>query len=605
KRSLSRLRRDRRVRLFPFVLVGCIAAFSGQVSAQSDSWTKIKGPYSGSAYAVATDLQGRIFVATQYGFVYRSTDSGTSWVESDSGLGIQTASYIIIDSSGGLYAGDAFSGLYKSTNLGTSWSKTSLAGSAASAAFLKDGRFCVGGLGAVSISTDNGDTWTAHRVTYENVNVLSLAEDSIGNLYAGLQAIYPKRTPPYGGGVYISSDGGETWRLLGLELSSIVSILVNESGKVFASAQYGIYIASQADTAWAETNFGIPRCNIWSLSLAPDKKVSAATDNGVYTYDDNSVYWNEVGSGLSSISVRAICYLKDGTTFIGSSRDGVFCLIDQGQSWAQVGIAEASVNSLAVDREGELYAGTDDAIYKLGKGSDRWVAANGWFTGGKVNEIIMVDSLRRIYAASAGGLFYTTDGGARWVLCLERNVSSAEISRSGILYVGTSTGVMSSGNLGLSWTRPNDIALPTSPINDIAVDSSGNLFAGTLNNGVFRSTDGGQFWNQTGLTSLFMFQTVRALEIVVSGRIFAGTDTSGAFSSPDEGINWYKIGSITAPGISQFFVDSSGYYLAATLHDGVLFSRDGLDDWKPINDGLTDSSVNSLASDDNFIYAAK
>ena len=35
-----------------------------------------------------------------------------------------------------------------------------------------------------------------------------------------------------------------------------------------------------------------------------------------------------------------------------------------------------------------------------------------------------------------------------------------------------------------------------------------------------------------------------------------------------------------------------------------MFSRNGLDDWKPINDGLTDTCVNALVSDEDFIYAA-
>lgn len=604
KNSLSRLSGERFTHLFPFILACCIAVFSGEASAQSDSWTKIEGPYAGSAYAIAADLQGRIYIETQYGFVFRSTDHCKSWVQADSGLGNQTASYLTIDSSGDLYTGDAFSGLYKSTNNGTSWSKTSLDGSAASAAFLKDGRLYVGGIREVSVSTDGGNTWTSHQVTNENVNILSLAEDSLGNLYAGLQSVHPRFTPPYGGGVYMSSDSGKTWVLLGLRLSSIVSILVNGSGRVFASAQYGIFTASQADTGWTETNFGIPRSNVWSLALTPDKKVVAATDNGVYLYDSNSVYWNEVGHGLSSTSIRSICYLADGTMLAGSSRNGVFRLADNGQDWEQVGFTETPVNSLGVGRDGDLYAGTGDAIYRLAKGSDTWVAASGWYNGGQVTEMFVVDSLQRLYAASSGGLFYTTDRGARWTLSLDLNVTCTEISRSGVLYVGTTTGVMSSWDLGRSWTKPNDIALPTSPVNDIAVDSAGNLFAGMLNNGVFRTTDGGGFWNQTGLTSILMFRTVKALVIDKSGRILAGTDSFGAFFTSDEGSNWSKIGSTNSAGITQFFIDSSGYYLAATSDDGVLYSRDGLDDWKPINDGLTDTCVNALVSDDNSIYAA-
>ncbi len=65
------------------------------------------------------------------------------------------------------------------------------------------------------------------------------------------------------------------------------------------------------------------------------------------------------------------------------------------------------------------------------------------------------------------------------------------------------------------------------------------MFAGTLNSGIFRSTNQGQSWTQvnTGLTTL----DVRALA-VIGGHFFAGTrGGGGVFRSTDSGQSWIPV----------------------------------------------------------------
>jgi hypothetical protein len=65
-------------------------------------------------------------------------------------------------------------------------------------------------------------------------------------------------------------------------------------------------------------------------------------------------------------------------------------------------------------------------------------------------------------------------------------------------------------------------------IQSFAINSSGNIFAGTVG-GVYRSTDNGNNWTQinTGLTS----NIVNSLAINSSGNIFAGTLGGGVYRS--------------------------------------------------------------------------
>jgi len=64
-------------------------------------------------------------------------------------------------------------------------------------------------------------------------------------------------------------------------------------------------------------------------------------------------------------------------------------------------------------------------------------------------------------------------------------------------------------------------------IHTLAINSSGDIFAGGIGGEVFRSTDNGDNWTQinNGLTNT----DVRALAINSSGDIFAGTHGGGVY----------------------------------------------------------------------------
>ena len=88
----------------------------------------------------------------------------------------------------------------------------------------------------------------------------------------------------------------------------------------------------------------------------------------------------------------------------------------------------------------------------------------------------------------------------------------------------------------ISWQQTNG---PSGErVVSLAINSSGQIFAGTFGGGVFRSTNNGANWSQinTGLTTAY----VNALAINSSVFIFAGAG-GGVFRSTDNGANWSQI----------------------------------------------------------------
>src|SRR4030095_1279130 len=129
-------------------------------------WAQTNGPQGGDGIALATNPSGHVFVGTQGGGVFRSTDNGESWTGIHNGLTDTNVRALAISGVGHIFAG-TFSGAFR--------------------------------------STDNGDTWVAINSGLEFPLVISLAINSSGDIFAGTFA---------GGGVYRSTDDGDNWTLV-------------------------------------------------------------------------------------------------------------------------------------------------------------------------------------------------------------------------------------------------------------------------------------------------------------------------------------------------------------------------------------------------------
>ena len=119
--------------------------------------------------------------------------------------------------------------------------------------------------------------------------------------------------------------------------------------------------------------------------------------------------------------------------------------------------------------------------------------------------------------------------------------------------------------------------------------SGSNLFAGTLNGGVYLSTDNGTSWTaiNAGLTNT----SVKSFA-VYGLNLFAGTVGAGVFVSTNNGTIWTLFGmwnthvSALAVSGTSFFVGTWG---------GVFRYWFNLPGWTPVSTGLSDTDIHALA----------
>jgi photosystem II stability/assembly factor-like uncharacterized protein len=248
------------------------------------------------------------------------------------------------------------------------------------------------------------------------------------------------------------------------------------------------------------------------------------------------------------------------------------------------GLDERDVFVLQQTPEGVLFAGTDLGILRFAKNQSRWVALDPLAgielvsakrkhpaqksSSDPVNCRILDLELtpQRWYAATADGLFTSTDNGKSWRREEAPQLKVAEEIAAGgnMLAVAGRNTVAVTLNGGESWltAKPLD-----SIINSIAVDprGAGAIWIGARD-GIYRSTDLGDTW--TRINSLRLSNVAGVAVDQESQRVLAlGAGSKNIYETRDNGRTWSPINS---GWLLQSVHLSGGRLLATTPFDGVI-----------------------------------
>jgi len=68
-------------------------------------WAQTNGPQGGDGIALATNANGDVFVGTQGGGIFRSTDNGETWTEVNDGLTDTNVRALAINNAGHIFGG--------------------------------------------------------------------------------------------------------------------------------------------------------------------------------------------------------------------------------------------------------------------------------------------------------------------------------------------------------------------------------------------------------------------------------------------------------------------------------------------------------------------
>jgi hypothetical protein len=562
-------------------------------------WVETNGPFGGSIFAFAQGLSPRFYAGGYRGGVFRTTNSGVSWTQVNSGL-TNTNVYAIATTHDNLghdivFAGTDGSGVFKSTNNGDTWTQSNSFSNGSVYALDISGTTVYAGVynDGVYVSNDTGRTWTADGLANRSINTLY---GSGTNLFAGLG----------GGGVFRTTDGGANWTQLnsGLTNTDVRSLVYDGNGRLDAGTYGGgVFASTNNGTTWSATgSMSSPYVNAvgWGAGSFGPYLIAATDGGGIYISTNGGTVWTQQNVGLPNLYVRALY----GTSFAGTDGGGVAASTNGGFSWVVRDSGMVSSFLLSFRANGSnLYAGTFGAgLFLSTDNGTSWRPMNNGLSTTFVSALLMNGPT--MYAgtlanAAGGGVNRSTDGGATWTPVNSglTNLSVNALAMIGTnLFAGTLGGVFLSTNSGNSWTLVSN-GLTNTQVNTLAVVGT-NLFAGTTgtSSAVFLSTDNGSSWSATSIgwpnagTNVYAL-TVNGTDLYV-GISQPGSGFNAVYRTTDNGSSWPLVsGSVPTPTVrSMVFANST---LLAGTDGGVIVLRNN--SWSAANTGLVNTQVYALS----------
>lgn len=523
--------------------------------------------------------------------ILRSTDGGTTWAQFgaavfDTPTGGAYIPAIVVDQASAGSAGTSVviaatnSGVWRSTDSGQSWVKVQ-AGYATG--LVQDPGTSTTWYAAITFtnitrgiykSIDNGVNWAPATAGFPTTNIgriaLAIAPSAPNTLYAAIQDDFDQ-VGSDGAllGVYKTTDGALTWNQLTAGNASCstqcwydIVLAVNpldpqqvifggivlyesiDGGNNFTSVAGGIHVDQHA------------------LAFADATTLYAGNDGGVYRITIPGFSWESLNNDLALTQFYPGLSLQPGAGIgiLGGTQDNGTLEYNGSPSWDFVLGADGGYTATDWLNAGVAYAETQWSANSGFSGPRRRDAFLGRFslktTGINLTEpanfippMVMdpVDPSVLYFGASA--LYRTSDRGERWD-AISPAAGTAKVDAIGAGYDGLTVYYASSGpgsiqmqvtsNLGATW-QPAVSGLPNRIVTDIQVDQGDPLTAYLVVSGfgtghVFRTTNGGATWQNIsgGLPDV---PGNSILWIPSRGELYVGTDL-GVFTSSDQGANW-------------------------------------------------------------------
>ncbi|MFQ5569161.1 MAG: T9SS type A sorting domain-containing protein, partial [Rhodothermales bacterium] len=478
--------------------------------------------------------------------ILKSTDAGQNWTQVNNGLNNLYVGTLFMhpENPDILLAGtgnnqyDDGSGVYLSTDGAASWQRTLTQGANSVEFSLSHPNIAyAGNPGAIYRSEDGGQTW--HLMSGGGI-------DGWGS--PGVRAGFPidfqidPRDPNrifvnnYGGGNFLSVDGGETWTTAsegytGAQVRDVAVGAMNP-GRVFAAARSGLFLSPDGGDDWLGRSHPPAASLEWYAAaidpMIEDHILAANNWDGVIleSHDDGNTWRAASTRPADNMSFRAIVFAPSnqmivyaGTSAFRSagtlantlSAAGIYISRDRGATWATANDAtsqDANVTALAVDPSDPqvVYAATGNhGVLKSSDGGQNWDERNTGLPGTPPTALAVAihptDPNVVYVGLESNGIYHSTNGGATWQqlaagLPPESSISDIVLSPADpqlVFIADKASGVYHSVNPpDGSWVL-NSQGLRTRHVNALAFSADGqHLYAATEGEGVFRLDLSGQ-----------------------------------------------------------------------------------------------------------------
>jgi hypothetical protein len=138
----------------------------------------------------------------------------------------------------------------------------------------------------------------------------------------------------YGGGVYKSSDSGNSWSQSNNGLfNSYVYALSHDQSSIYAATASGLFKSTNMGGNWLDVTISIGSPTFDAVTFDGTYIIAGGFSCGLYRSADGGATWVSANTGLSTMDIRAL-YTIGETIFLGCAK-GSFYSIDHGATWVE------------------------------------------------------------------------------------------------------------------------------------------------------------------------------------------------------------------------------------------------------------------------------
>jgi photosystem II stability/assembly factor-like uncharacterized protein len=460
--------------------------------------------------------------------------------------------------------------------------------------------------GGVWKTTNGGSSWFPLKDNMENLAVCSMVMDPSNStvIYAGTGEGFYNGDAIRGEGIFKTTNGGSSWTQLSATMNSnyyYVNRLVfdNTTSTLWAGTRRGLFKSTNGGSSFISV-LGGGNVDCMDVDIANSSPTTIYATFGSFS---SSTIWRSTDAGSSWSQNYSVTNTGRIELAVAPSNSNVVYasfldLNSASSTYFGVGFMATTTNGgsswSSITVPGPSYSGASN-----------YAGTQAWY-----DNILAVDpnNQNTLYA---GGIDFwkSTDGGSSWTqktnwyvqggappyVHADHHAIAFDPSNSNILYLGTDNGIFKTTDGGNTWTNLHNNIYTTQFYYGAVDPVSNKYYGGTQDNGTLKST-GSTTWSvimggDGGATEIDFNNTNTIYMEYVNLAFFKSTDGGSSFFKAMTGIpagpNFWDGTTDRTLFISPFSMDpnSSSTIVAGTYR--VFRTTDGASNWNAVSTDLT------------------
>ncbi len=385
-----------------------------------------------------------LYLADFYNGVLKTTNGGNSW--SNIGLGENLLYSVMVNplQHTQVFVGTAGNGIFRSDQSGGSWvhSQRGLNNSMITGIQVNptnsDLLLASTSRGGFHSSQNSGESWEQRNIGLSDLDAsgLVLHPQNPNQVYLWT----------YSGGLFTCTLPTCNWtqRSIGLPILDQLSTSISEFFPQNA-LENEIFVNDRDSISEEIKSVSYQSINDFKFSSSNPAIVYLATSaNGVYRSSNGSESWSQAGLSGKNIQNIAIHPTNSAVVYASTQNSSlVYTTSNSGSSWISSPVPVGIVNDLEVskDQPGIVYAATNSGVYRR-SGSEAWQLVG---LGGKVITALSIHPMQSNLMIAGGqwAVYYSKDGGLNWFTgpgdLIETTISTItfDLDNTELAYLGT------------------------------------------------------------------------------------------------------------------------------------------------------------------------